>query len=263
MSTASGSAAPGGERPTVSFAHAGEAAVDDGPVISFNDRPAAALMERLLRSFATFAATLAGFFFLLGIIAPNFAATFLRTLIALLTVGYVGARAYRARLPLALASDAFSPFDGREPERPLPETPAAIRGLASQLEPVDDPELRRVVPIPKATLRVIAGEATRRLAEHHGLDVDDDAAHPRIRALVAAPTWEVVRPVPVRRRGERMRDPVTIDRLEEILEDVERLWTNDSTLRPPPFPRRPPRRSGFWPRWRRPWSESDRCWSLC
>ena len=226
---AGGSSADG--RPTVSFAAARAAAlaegrapsIDDGPVTSFNDRPAAALMERLLRSFATSAATLAGFFFLLGIVAPNFAATFLRTLVVLLAVGNVGARAYRARLPVTLASDSFSPFDGREPDRPLPETPAAIRGLAGQLEPVDDPQLRSVVPIPKATLRVIAGEATRRLAEHHGLNVDDPDAHGRIQALVAAPTWEVVRPVPKRRRGERMRDPVTIDRLEEILEDVERL----------------------------------------
>ena len=49
------------------------------------------------------------------------------------------------------------------------------------------------------------------------------AAHPRVRTLVSDVTWEAIRPVPIRRRGEPMRDPATLDRLEAILEDVERL----------------------------------------
>ena len=122
-----------------------------------------------------------------------------------------------------MASDTFSPFAGGGPERPLPEAPSAIRGLASQLEPADDPELRAVVPVPKATLRIVSAEAVRRLAEHHGLEVTDPATHPRIRELVTDATWEMVRPVPPRRRGEPMRDPVLLNRLDEILQDVERL----------------------------------------
>ena len=180
-------------------------------------------MIRSFGSVGSAVATMSVVFLMVGLVWPGFAATLLQALIGLLALAFVGTRVYRARLPAKLANDVYSPFDRMPPPTEPPSEPAAVRHLSSMLEPVEGGEAAKRVPIPVVAHRILVAEVSRRLAEHHGLDLSDPAEHPRIQDLVSDPTWALIRSELASGRTLALRDPVPVLSLSAILDDVERL----------------------------------------
>lgn len=179
-----------------------------------------------MRSFGSGMAMISVGFLVAGIASPHLADRFLQMLLATLAIGFVGARMYRLRLPVQMAHETYSPFERRRDEEP-PSSPAVIGRLASQLGAAADPHRAARVPIPGAAAEIVFAEASRRLAEHHGLSLRRRSDHGRIRGLLSEPTWALisrstvtfdVAPEPTAYVG-----PVPLSELDRILEDLENL----------------------------------------
>ncbi|MFW6080219.1 MAG: hypothetical protein ACODAE_11405 [Gemmatimonadota bacterium] len=173
-----------------------------------------------------------------GLAWPQAAEGLLRLLLATLAVGFIVARAYEAMQPVRPRADTGSPFEGGVADRPPPEAPHVLRRLTKELAAADDARKARRTPVPRSVRWAVIDELSRRLAERHGLSLDDPADHERIRALVSEPTWSLVgprgavsdpgtRPRPGTRRGgdgrAGGRGPVYVSELDRILDDLERL----------------------------------------
>lgn len=159
-----------------------------------------------------------------GIAWPQAAESLLRLLMVTLAGGFVAARAWRA-LPARTTRDAYSPFDGTA--RTPAEAPQVLRTLTTELRAADHDRAARRTPIPWPVRRTVIGEAARRLAERHGLDLEDPEQHARIRSLVSEATWLLIDPRGRERRpgtrataGSRL---VPIARLDSILDELETL----------------------------------------
>lgn len=176
-----------------------------------------------MRSFLSAMATLGVAVLIVGLVWPHIALSLLQGLIAALAVGYVGARTYGAQLPSSLSSDRYSPFDGVAAAPRPSQSPPAVRHLATLLQAAADPEDARRAPIPAAASRIIAAETSRRLAESHGLSFRRPGDHARIRSLLSDATWSLVRAERTKRRASAEGGPLPIQRLESVLDEVERL----------------------------------------
>lgn len=158
-----------------------------------------------------------------ALVWPGVAERVLLGLVLFLSLAYVGARIHRVRLPAAMTSDTYTPFDRVEQSLAPRQTPALIDGLTEQLRASEDPLLARQVPIPSSAHKLLASEVVRRLAERHGLYPSRPADHPRIEALVSEATWRLIRPTENGRRSLAFRDPVSLEHLPTVLRDAERL----------------------------------------
>lgn len=158
-----------------------------------------------------------------GVLWPHLATTFLTALVAALALGYVGALIHRSGLPTAQWSDTYSPFDAvASPSDALTSPPAVLR-MTTLLQPVTDPEAADRASIPGQARRILEAEASRRLAEHHGLSPLRPGDLDRIRALVSDATWELLGADPTRGAGPDRASLMPMSHLETILADVERL----------------------------------------
>lgn len=176
-----------------------------------------------MRAIGTVMATLSLAALVAGLAWPHLAGRFLQMLIASLAMCYVGARAYRSGLPMRMVGDTYSPFEARVSDRPLESHPAAIRKLATLLGAADDGESADRVAIPGQAQRIVAAEASRRLAEYRGLQLRDPSDHARIRTLVSAATWALICPETESPQSHVYRDPVPLSHLERVLDELERL----------------------------------------
>lgn len=176
-----------------------------------------------MRSFGAAMAALSLAVLTAGLLWPHLALVFFQSLVTALALAYVGARIHRARLPTALASDTYSPFDsgGSGPRRS--GSPPGVRRLSTLLQSAADPGTAERALIPPDVRRILVAEASRRLAEHHGVRLDRPDGHERARDVLADATWSLV-------RAERTKDArwieiesVPMSLLEEVLDDVERL----------------------------------------
>jgi hypothetical protein len=95
--------------------------------------------------------------------------------------------------------------------------------LTTLLQAVMDPEAARRALIPADARRILEAEASRRLAEHHGLSPLRPADLDRIRSLVSDATLALLRAAPMRDAGSATLGSIPMSRLESILDDVERL----------------------------------------
>lgn len=165
-------------------------------------------------------------FLLAGIAWPQAAEALLRLLFVTLAAGFVVARAYEAMVPLRTTRE-FSPFDGDTAARTPPATPRVLRDLTAELGAADDDRLAHRTPIPWPVRWTLIEEATRRLADHHGLSLHDPVHHSDIRTLVSEPTWLLIGPrAPAPGPGARPtpdKPTVPLSRLGPILDDLERL----------------------------------------
>lgn len=166
-------------------------------------------------------------FVLAGIAMPDAAETMLRVLLLTLAVGFVVARAYAAMLPATTTQDVYSPFADHTAEPTPPATPRVIRQLTAELAAADDERSARRAPIPWSVRWTVIEEATRRLAERHGLTLDDARHHSTIRSLVSEPTWALLEPGhPAAGSGASpgaAGRPVPLSQLDLILDDLEKL----------------------------------------
>lgn len=174
-----------------------------------------------MSSFGTSIAAVAGVFLAMAVAVPGWAGRLLDVLVATLAIAMVGRRIYRSRIPGGVGSESYAPFDRVTVDRPTPELPAPIRGLADSLRATADPAQARRFAIPPAAQRVVVAEAERRLHQRHDLSLHDPAAHGRIRSLVSDSTWALIGPAPS--GGSLLRDPVPQAHLGHILDDLERL----------------------------------------
>jgi hypothetical protein len=162
-----------------------------------------------------------------GIAWPHVAERMLQMLLVTLALAFVGARIYRSGLPALMTQDTYSPFERRADESPPSTSPTAIRVLAGQIAAADDPRGAARAPIPGAAAQVVATEASRRLAEHHGLNLLDPTDHGRVRELLSQPTWALLEPTlptPTAEAGSSApRGAVPLSELARILDDLERL----------------------------------------
>ncbi len=162
-----------------------------------------------------------------GVAWPQAADALLRLLIATLALGFVAVRAHRAVEPLRTTRGRYSPFGRPTVERTPAVAPWALRKLTAELNAAGDARSARRTAIPSSATRIVRKEATRRLAEHHGLNLCDPTHHRRIRSLVSEPTWLLIHPDdPQAGPGTRptARGPsVPLSRLGRILDDLEAL----------------------------------------
>lgn len=175
-----------------------------------------------MRTFGATMATLSVGVLTAGLLWPHLALTFLYGLLLALVLGYLGARIYRSNLPAALSSDSYSPFAGGAVRSRPVTRPPAVRRMTTLLQAVADPEAARRAPIPAEAYRILVAEASRRLAEHHGLDPLRSDDLNRIRALVSDPTLALLRTA---QNEDAHAEPGSgsLADLEYILDDVERL----------------------------------------
>lgn len=174
---------------------------------------------------ATIAVSLA--FMAAGIVLPQAAGAFLRLFLAVLAVGFILTRAYGAMLPARMTQGFYSPFDRAHADRPIQTIPEPLRKFAAELAAADDGRLAGRTPIPWSVRWRVIDEAARRLADHHGLNLDDAGHHAAIRALVTEPTWRLIaRPAPDPPGATGASQPAAsppVSRLPLILDDLERL----------------------------------------
>lgn len=162
-----------------------------------------------------------------GITWPQAAEVWFRLLLVALAVGFVAARAYETLQPVSTRPDVSSPFHGHAITRSPTAAPEALRELTRELDAADDERLARRSEIPRSVRWTVIDEASLRLAEHHGLSLDDPAHHPGIRSLVSTPTWSLIHPSDPELRPDA-RAPVAsrrvpLSQLGRILDDLERL----------------------------------------
>lgn len=164
-------------------------------------------------------------FLVAGIIWPQAADALLRMLLATLAVGFVTALAHRAIRPMSATHDVPSPFGRVAAPRAPAVAPQALRKFTTELSAAEAARSARRNTIPLLARLTVRGEATRRLAQHHGLSLDESAHHPRIRSLVSEPTWQLIRPGDARTRSARDRtargQSVPLNELGRILDDLE------------------------------------------
>lgn len=177
-----------------------------------------------------------------GIAWPQAAASLLRLMLATVALVYVAGRAWRSLMHVRTGTKQHSPFERIISKRPPPVVPQAVRRLAAQLGGAADPRIVERRPIPWRVRRTLVAEATRRLADHHGLDLDDPVHHARIRSVVSESTQLLIlgagieahaahAPAPARsdehmRAGTRAKESgpdIPLSRLNEILDDLEKL----------------------------------------
>lgn len=174
---------------------------------------------------ATILASLA--FLAAGIAWPQAAEAWLRLLLATLATGFVAGRAYEALRPVSKRQDLYSPFDGHTITASPPTAPHALRDLTRQLDTADDERRARRTEIPRSVRWTVIDEASRRLAEHHGLSLGEPGHRANIRSLVSAPTWSLIAPSdpgPHPAPRPAAHDPrVPLSQLGRILDDLERL----------------------------------------
>lgn len=174
---------------------------------------------------ATILASLA--FLAAGIAWPQAAEAWLRLLLATLATGFVAGRAYEALRPVSKRQDLYSPFDGEAITASPPTAPHALRDLTRELDAADDKRRARRTHIPRSVRWTVIDEASRRLAEHHGLSLDEPSHHAGIRALVSAPTWSLIAPSDTEPRTASLPATdgprVPLSQLGRILDDLEKL----------------------------------------
>lgn len=172
-----------------------------------------------------------------GIAWPQAAGSLLRLMLATVALVYVAGRAWRSLMHVRTESKQRSPFEGIMTKRQPPVVPQAVRRLAGQFGGAADPRSEHRRPVPWPVRRTLVAEAAWRLAEHHGLDVDDPVHHARIRSLVSESTQLLIlgagpdahTPVrsdehtPARTRARESGPDIPLSRLNEILDDLERL----------------------------------------
>lgn len=180
-----------------------------------------------MRSFASAMALVSCAYLVVAIAWPHVAERMLQMLLATLAFGWVGARVYRSALPMRMSHDAYSPFD-RAREAPDPQTgPAALQALTKRLGSADDIRQAKRTAIPGEAAEIVCAEASRRLAECHGVVLGDPLDHARARDLVGESTWALIHPLlhdvsaPSDRRASR--GPVPLSDLTRILDDLESL----------------------------------------
>lgn len=166
-------------------------------------------------------------FLVAGIIWPQAADALLRMLLVTLAVGFVTALAHRVVRPVRATHDVHSPF-GRVPAPRAPAVaPHALREFTTELGAAEAARSARRTTIPLLARLTVRREASRRLAQHHGLSLDDTTHHPPIRSLVSEPTWQLIRPGDPRTRPARERTTrehsVPLTELGRILDDLEAL----------------------------------------
>lgn len=161
-----------------------------------------------------------------GILWPGIAESLLRILLAALALGWVAARGLAMGLPSATVHDRYSPFDARLGDLPPPATPDVVWRRARALAAADEPDGSEPRPIPWPVARGLIAEAVRRLEGGHGLRLDRPADAARIRSMVSDATWTLLGhgdPAAARNLDAMTYRPIPLARLDDILDDLERL----------------------------------------
>jgi len=174
-----------------------------------------------------------------GIAWPQAAGSLLRLMLATVALVYVAGRAWRSLMHVRTDPKQRSPFERIITKRQPPIVPQQVRRLAAQFGGAADARIMQQRPVPWPVRRTLVAEAARRLADHHGLDLDDPVHHARIRSLVTESTQLLIlgagiaAPAPARERsdehtpaGARAKESgpdIPLSRLNEILDDLERL----------------------------------------
>lgn len=161
-----------------------------------------------------------------GIAWPHAASSLLRLMLATVALVYVGGRAWRSLMHVRAVSKQRSPFEGLVTKRQPPVVPQAVRRLAAQFGGTADPEIAEQRPIPWPMRRTLVAEAAWRLAEHHGLDLNDAVHHERIRSLVSESTQLLILGDDDDHSSDHVKKSgpdIPLGRLNEILDDLEKL----------------------------------------
>jgi hypothetical protein len=153
-----------------------------------------------------------------GIAWPQAASSLLRLLLVTAAILFVAARAWHALAWVHHKPDRQSPFNGLVSTHTPPVAPHALRRLSAQLHAAANAEQTRATPIPWTTRRMLIDEASRRLAERHGLDLGDPNHHAHIRSLVSEPTRLLILT-----DDATTPDSLSMRHLEPILDDLENL----------------------------------------
>jgi hypothetical protein len=148
---------------------------------------------------------------------------FLQSLLLTLALAYLSSRLHKSKLPAALASDSYSPFEVVATTPPPATRPPAIRRLSRMLTAAGDQDAAQRVPIPTEIRRVLYAEATRRLSEHHGLSPLRLEDRDRVNALLSTATRSLLRAGSADRGGPLDDASIPMSLLANILDDVERL----------------------------------------
>jgi hypothetical protein len=180
-----------------------------------------------MRSLASAVVAVSCGYLAVGVIWPHVAERMLQMLLVTLALAFVGARIYRSSFPELMSQDAYSPFERHGHEAPASTSPTAIRVLARQIAAVDDSGGASRAPIPGAAAQIVSAEASRRLAENHGLSLLDPGDQGRVRELLSEPTWALLEPTlpnPAAGAGSSsIRGAVPLSELARILDDLEKL----------------------------------------
>jgi hypothetical protein len=158
-----------------------------------------------------------------GLLWPHLAMVFLQALLLTLALAYLSGRLHKSKLPAALASDSYSPFEVVASTSPPATRPPAIRQLSRVLTAAGDQDAAQRVPIPAEIRRVLYAEGTRRLSEHHGLSPHRLEDRDRVNALLSTATQSLLRAGSVEKGGPPEAASIPMSLLANILDDVERL----------------------------------------
>jgi hypothetical protein len=150
-----------------------------------------------------------------GVVRPRIAlaaAIALALGVTALLVAYLGRRLADRVQPISRSE--FAPAVYQRPPQVLPHHLARI---------APDPVAKRP-PLSAGARAGIVTVATERLWAHHGLNLHDPTHHDRIRRLVPADVWSVIRPDRVEADGRvAPRPPLPHADLTRLLDDLERI----------------------------------------
>ncbi len=180
-----------------------------------------------MRSFASATAMASGAYLVIAIAWPHVAERMLQMLLATLAFGWVGVRIYRSSLPMRMSHEVYSPFDRAQAGWDPRAGPAALEALTNRLSAAGDIRRARRAAIPGEAAEIVHAEASRRLADRHGVVLSDPQDHARARELLSEPTWALIQPMlgdaPAFANDPSFRGPVPMSDLSRILDDLENL----------------------------------------
>ncbi|MGH3739339.1 MAG: hypothetical protein ACRDT6_27625 [Micromonosporaceae bacterium] len=160
---------------------------------------------------------------IVGYAWPRTADTLLRLLPAALATGLLVLLIRRLTAALPKPS-SHSPYDYRAWSRTASPLPRQLTRLTSELTGASSRQIG-TAEIPFSVRSAVRTELRHRLADHHGLVLDDPKHAPRIQAMVHSATWRLGKPRPPVPERQRYRPlpAVPLHQLGQILDDLERL----------------------------------------
>jgi hypothetical protein len=162
--------------------------------------------------------TLAALFTVIGIGSPRVAGRSGHLL--LVTIGLVVA--------VVTVQPVFAAIEQRRAESFIPGPPRTPRAtMPNQMAEIVEAFTNRTTHdgdvVPSQLIRRITSSANGRLVDHHHLYLGNADDHDAIRRLVSPTLWALLRPADPATRTPAPVPSVTFDRLDELLDELERL----------------------------------------